>query len=315
MEDYSHIQKPDLDYRYEFATDELEAMDECLEAHGFAIIKEALPDEIVERLKQAVYDGADPDGTLEPGQSRTRHAWIESGPGAWSLLDYEPFMAIHRHLIGSDELTVHRSAAIIRKTGSAPVGWHTDWGGFHKGPPKTSGHVLNSGLWPSGKWFYLTGSRPTHGGLCVIEDSHREDWPGPEGFKFTADRGSFYPEGEEESRYTGFDIPGLVPLFTDGGDMIVFAHRTYHGAFPNLINKTRLSCAIGFRNRNRKIDVPWEIPPVGVSFLKNLPEHLQRYTHGYTSIDLQWKGQLAAIARRPVEGGGHQVPPRVVFTW
>ena len=82
MQDYSHIQKPDLGYRYEFATNELDRMDECLAAHGFAIIKDALPEEIVERLKQAVYDGTDPEGTLEKGQSRTRHAWIESGAGA-----------------------------------------------------------------------------------------------------------------------------------------------------------------------------------------------------------------------------------------
>ena len=114
MLDYSHIQKPDLGYRYEFATDELDAMDECLEAHGFAIIKDALPPEIVAKLKQAVWDGTDPDRTLQPGESRTRHAWIESGPGAWEVLDYEPFMEIHRHLIGTDELTLHRSAAIIR---------------------------------------------------------------------------------------------------------------------------------------------------------------------------------------------------------
>ena len=87
MQDYSHIQKPDLGYPYEFGTDELDRMDACLEAHGFAIIKNALPEEIVERLKQAVYYGTDPEGTLEKGQSRTRHAWIESGVGAWSLMD------------------------------------------------------------------------------------------------------------------------------------------------------------------------------------------------------------------------------------
>ena len=63
MEDYSHIQKPDLGYRYEFATDELDAMDECLEAHGFAIIKDLLPPEIVAKLKQAVWDGTDPERT------------------------------------------------------------------------------------------------------------------------------------------------------------------------------------------------------------------------------------------------------------
>ena len=108
MQDYSHIQKPDLGYRYEFATNELDRMDECLGAHGFAIIKDALPEEIVERLKQAVYDGTDPEGTLAEGQSRTRHAWVESGPGAWAMLEYEPFMRISRYLIGRDELTIHR---------------------------------------------------------------------------------------------------------------------------------------------------------------------------------------------------------------
>ena len=65
MTDYTCIKKPDLGYCYEFATDELIAMSECLEAHGFAIIKDVLQDEIVEKLKQAVYDGTDPDGTLE----------------------------------------------------------------------------------------------------------------------------------------------------------------------------------------------------------------------------------------------------------
>ena len=70
-------------------------MSACLEAHGFAIIKDALPDDIVAGLRKAVWDGTDPDRTLGPGESRTRHAWIESGPGAWSLLEYEPFMEIH----------------------------------------------------------------------------------------------------------------------------------------------------------------------------------------------------------------------------
>ena len=106
----------------------------------------------------------------------------------------------------------------------------------------------------------------------------------------TQDHRSFYPAAEEESRYAGFDIPGLVPLFTNGGDMIVFAHRTYHGAFPNHIDQVRLSCAIGFRDKNHRIDIPWEIPQEGQWFLDNLPDHLQRYTDGYTSINMEWKG-------------------------
>lgn len=290
MEAYLQIQKPALDYTYEFEVDQLALMSECLEAHGFAIIKDILPSELVDNLKQAVFDGTDPNRELARGQSRTRHAWIESGVGAWQLLEYEPFMKIHRHLIGTEEMTVHRSAAIIRMPGSQPVAWHTDWCGFSRGAPRNSGDVLNRGLWPSGKWFYLTGSRPEHGGLCVIADSHVENWEGPEGFNMTADRRSFYKIGEDEKAYVGFDIPGLVPLFTNPGDMIVFAHRTYHGAFPNQIDETRLSCAIGFRKRDYPIDIPWEIPDVGKQFLADLPAHLHQYTHGYTSIDLNWRG-------------------------
>ena len=74
-----------------------------------------------------------------------------------------------------------------------------------------------------------------------------ENWEGPEGFNLTAGQDvSFYKIGEEEKAYVGFDIPGLVPFFTNPGDMIVFAHRTYHGAFPNQIDEIRLSCGVGF---------------------------------------------------------------------
>ena len=157
MEQYLQIQKPELEYTYEFEVNQISLMSECLEAHGFAIIKDVLPTELVDSLKQAVFDGTDPKGELEPGQSRTRHAWVESGPGAWQLLEYEPFMKVHRHLIGANELTVHRSAAIIRMPGSQPVGWHTDWCGFSTDTPKNSGDVLNRGLWPLGQMVLLDG--------------------------------------------------------------------------------------------------------------------------------------------------------------
>ena len=85
-------------------------------------------------------------------------------------------------------------------------------------------------------------------------------------------------------------MPGLVPLFTEPGDMIVFAHRTYHAAFPNHTDEIRLSCAIGFRNRQQRIRVPWEIPKAAKKFLNDLPEDLHQYTDGYTSIDNNWRG-------------------------
>lgn len=287
--EYNDIKKPDLPYRYEFSIHELELAMQCNEAHGFCVIQDVLPDYLVASLKEAVVEAADPDGQLGPGQSFTHGAFAETGPKAWQLLEYEPFMRIQKTLIGTGELTVHRSACIIRKSGSQPVGWHTDWRGFDETPPVDSGGVLNRGDWPSGKWFYITGSRPVHGGLCVIEDSHVEGWQGPKGFKLTKDRTSFYPESEEEHRYAGFDIPGLIPFFTNPGDMIVFAHRTYHGAFPNQTDETRLSCAIGFRRRDYKIETPWDLPDSAKEFMAALPDHLKHYTEGYTGIVQGWR--------------------------
>jgi len=201
-------------------------------------------------------------------------------------------MNLHRALIGTDELCVHRSAAIIRKPGSKIVNWHSDWCGYDDGPPKNTGDVLNRGLWPSGKWFYITGSRPSHGGLCVIEDSHLEGWQGPEGFKLTANQRSFCKDdGSSESPYDGFDMPGLVPLITDPGDCLVFAHRTQHGAFSNQEETDRLSCAVGFRDRAHRIDTPWDLPESAQTFAAELPDHLKRYADGYVGIDPSWKGE------------------------
>jgi hypothetical protein len=96
------------------------------DAHGFAIVKGVLQDEQVAALKAAVIHAIDPDGKLGPGESRTHTSFVEEVAPMWDLLDCESFMHIHRTLVGSDRLTIHRSAAILRKPGSAPVAWHSD---------------------------------------------------------------------------------------------------------------------------------------------------------------------------------------------
>jgi hypothetical protein len=285
---YAHLKKPQLDYRYEFAVDELDAAYRCNEEHGFVVIKHVLPDDRVKELQESVRRVTNPLNDLEPGKSRTHTSYIEEAPESWKLLEYEPFMAIHRRFLNSDELTVHRTAAIIRNPGSAALVWHSDWRGFSDAPPQGASDVLNRGPGPSGMWFYLTGSYPQHGGLAVIEDSHTPEWAGPEGFEFTPDRVSFYPRGSEPKGYTGFDIPGLVPLFTDPNDMIIFAARTYHGAFPNQIDQVRLSCAIGFRSRHEHIAAPWPLSTSAQAFVQALPPHVQPLVEEYTGIDPKW---------------------------
>jgi len=293
--DYSHMQKAALDYRFEFQPDELDDIVDCTETHGFSIVRGLAPDSLVEILQSEVRRVVDPGQTLGPGESRTHLSFLEGAAVAWEpWLDHQPFMNLHFALLGTNQICFHRSAAIIRNPGSAPVSWHTDWCGQTDGPPRNTGEVLNRGPWPSGKWFYITGSRPSHGGLCVIEDSHVEDWQGPAGFRLTSDQRSFYPaDGEGEKRYDGFDIPGLVPLFTDPGDCIVFAHRTFHGAFPNREDHQRLSCAVGFRAKEHAIDAPWDLPESSRRFIEALPERFRTYTEGYTGIDPSFKGTAA----------------------
>jgi hypothetical protein len=284
--DAADVRKPKLSYDYEFDADRLDRIVACTAEHGFCVAKEVLSPAMVDVLCSDVWRVVDPDRTLGPGESRTYHAWFDEATEAWALLDDPRFMNLPRALLGTDEICVNRSAAIIRRPGSATVGWHTDWRGQTDDPPRDSGQVLNRGSWPSGIWFYVTGSRPTHGGLCVIEDSNRIDWPGPQGFRLTADRYSFVREdaGDAE-RYADFDIPGLVPLFTDPGDCILFADRTFHGAFPNGEERTRLSCGCGFRRKSDVIDAPWELPATARAFIDALPARHKRYVDGYTGID------------------------------
>jgi hypothetical protein len=291
--DAAQITKPELPYRYEFELHELEDMRSCVDAHGFAVLKSVLPPDMVDQLQAAVLKAVDPDGALTTGQSRTHLSFVEAAPTAWKMLEYEPFMRVHRFLNNSEQLTVHRTAAIIRQPGSAPVAWHSDWRGFSNAAPKDASDILNRGPWLSGKWFYLTGSRPVHGGLCVIADSHVEGWAGPEGFTMTEDGGSFYPAGSKPRRYNDFDVPGIVPLFTDPGDMILFAHRTYHAAFPNRTEEVRLSCAMGFRPKSYKIEAPWPLPPSAQAFVEAIPKNLQPFVEEYTGIDPQWRADSA----------------------
>ena len=52
---YADIQKPALPYRYEFGLDELEAAQACVDAHGFAVVKQVLSAELVKSFRNRFY--------------------------------------------------------------------------------------------------------------------------------------------------------------------------------------------------------------------------------------------------------------------
>ena len=192
--------------------------------------------EEVKALRRDVVEVLDPDRDMRPGESRVRHAFMESSPVQQAQLGHETIMELNRLLLGvpdGGDMTLHKSAAIVRQPGSPAVAWHSDFCGHFPLPPLNTGHVLlRSDRVPTGIWFYLSGSHPRRGGLCVIENSHRASWPGPEGFElFDNGAGKSFRRLDETprstSRYSRFDVPGCVPLITEPGDLILFAARTY----------------------------------------------------------------------------------------
>ena len=153
-------------------------------------------------------------------------------------------------------------------------------------------------------WPYvadLNGSHPARGGLAVIADSHQPLWTPPPGFELTPDRRRFSKKGEA-TPYNDFDFPGCVPIFSNPGDLIVFAARTYHAAFPVPadFNDVRHSVGLGLRSSHSlqgdfagdRIDTcPWPIPATAQAVTERVraeSPQLIRYFEGYWGFPLKW---------------------------
>jgi hypothetical protein len=146
-------------------------------------------------------------------------------------------------------MTLHRTSGLLKQPGSGPLGWHTDHSGAEPLPPRSPGHILNRGTEPNGCVFYLNGSHPARGGLAVIADSHRRDWEAPPGFELCTK--AFRPRGlGGADGYAKFDVPGCVPIWSAPNDLVLFACRTYHNAFPTPPDWGDVRHSVGLRPRD-----------------------------------------------------------------
>jgi len=274
----SHVYPSPPTYRHAFQPHELDAIEQCHDEHGFAIVKGVLSTDEVDRLKADIIATLDAGGTLKDGETRYAHWFVEKSPAMRQLLANEAFTAVGAKLNGTDELTVNRSAAILKAPGSAAGGWHTDYALGATEP------TFNNGHWPNGLWFYLTGSSPEQAGLAVIDGSHREDWPGPAGFRMVEGGSYFEPEGGSWAGIDAFtDVPGVVPIISDPGDLVIFAARTYHAPFAHRGTAPRHSVALILRPRASKIAADSPLTPEVEKMIAGLPEDLGRYFVNYVS--------------------------------
>lgn len=266
---------------YTVPADDLLAIRQCHDERGFVVARGVLEATEVDRLRQAVLRAGRAAG-YDGSADRTLHALVETCPDLLRLIDNQRFLRIQELFAGSRDMTVGRSAGILRRPGSDGMGWHTDYS-FPLGEVSRVDDVLNVTEQPAGTWFYLTGCAPERGGLAVIDRSHRMDWVGPDGFEFSAGHRSFAPRGGWDG-HDRMDVPGMVGVIAEPGDQIIFAARTYHAAFPNG-PELRLSCALGFRPGRRALRTGWDQPEQSQVFLANAPERFAPYLEHYLGYD------------------------------
>jgi hypothetical protein len=279
-----------LPYRYEFRRDELVEIKRCHDEHGFAVVKEFIPHAWVEELKAAVRRVFETLANPAAGSTTFCTDFVEQAEEMVRLLRYEPFMNLHKTLYGTDELTVNRSAALFKRVGAPEEAYHTDWAPPDKRPRGTDSVLNTTGA--ASPWLYLTGTHPMRGGLTIVPDSHTPDWPGPKGYELTEHRKFFYRKDDPEKKLTsGYDFDEAFPVFSDPGDLLIFAERTYHGVCAHHGPETRLSCAMSLRPGRSRPAGCWPLPESAKKFIASLPADLQPLVEGYTGIVRDWRGE------------------------
>ena len=297
----------DLGYRYVFASNEPEAVMACVREHGFAIVKNLISEQVRAQMEEAVTRRTDPEGKMPRGESKTDMRILEHSPAMLTLFDNPEYMALtHAMYGGRRDLTVRRSASILRKPAAWGMAWHSDWdfaaaaglpGTFEiEGDPLREDDVS--------LWFYLTGCYPRHGGIAIIPDSHVKGWQPPAGYKLNAMGKSFEPvESNTDERYKRFDMPGMIPVIAGGRDAILFHIRTYHGVFAKQEERNRISnSAYGFRLGRHALNVPWELPEDAKRLKATVRADIRPYFEHYPSFFAPNERPGAKAAAKPPMG-------------
>lgn len=274
-------------YAYHFDAADGDAIAQCLDEHGFAVARGVASRELVREMAAEMWRVVDPARTLDPGTSRYVVDYIERAPMAWKLLEPDaPFMRLCRRLLRTDQVVLHRTASIIRMPGAIGMHWHTDVPLVVHDPPRGVDEVLNCVAATTGGWLYLGGCVPEHGGLAVIEGSHREGWQGPEGWRVVPEHNSLAPEPGTIVPADGTlpTVPGMVAMTAEPGDLVLFAERTWHGVLPHRGPAARLGIGLGLRARDLPFRAPWPLPLSARQFRAALPAALQPLADGYPGI-------------------------------
>ncbi len=275
-------------YRYHFEPGDHTGALACLAKYGFCVVRGVIGPAMVEQLKASIDEHLDPERTLPPTSNRYHVTFAEVCDPLWELVDHPPYWEFICALLGTSEVCLHRSAAILRTPGEGMGTWHCD-SHRHIEERTTPNDILNQFPLPNGLWFYLNGSDPERSGIAVIAKSHLPDWS-PSGFELINDRRLIHHIGDEgDAPCADMDVPGAVAVMAEPGDLICFAERTFHANMAT--RERRYSCGIGFRPKSYRLEAPWPLPESAKALGRRLPERFKTFMDGYTGLDGTWKKQ------------------------
>lgn len=256
-----------------------------LNEHGFAVVRDMIDAPTAQAYREEAMRvlGKGPDAGWH-----SEWQYAEKAPVFCHILENEHFMALNREMLGCDDLTLSRGSALIREPGSPARVWHTDHS-IHRHNPKNRDDLLLGFDWLRGCIFYVDGCEPKRGGLVVVPNSHRPDWPGPEGFRLDRPRHILYKEGETKP-YNSMDLPGAFPIHANPTDMVLFHARTWHTNHPHMgqPGDSRVFVRMGLRPAHEPFPSPWEQSPAVRHFIETAPDYLKPYVKDYRGVPEQY---------------------------
>ena len=105
------------DYNVYFERGDIARALECLYEYGYCVIRKMIDADWVEQLKNEIDAVLDPECNLAPASNRYHMMLAEESKALWRLVEHEPYRNYIRAVHGTDEVCLHRSAAILRTPG------------------------------------------------------------------------------------------------------------------------------------------------------------------------------------------------------
>lgn len=272
-------------FKYNHENHDISGALETYQDLGFVVVENVLVDEAVDAIRRSTKTFL---GELaeKPEESMHYHGIIEELPLVLELLVNRKVMDLVDAICGND-VTLTRSAAIIRQPDYGGMHWHRD----QCAPAYATSQRASLNLGPFvSVWFHLTGLRPNEGGLAVIPRSHQAEYEAPDGFVAAPKLRSFCRPGQVVPS-SCMDFSCVEPIECGSNDMVLFAGQLFHAVYPHSGETERVSIGLSFTPSCDENMLPPQTS-FAASFVRSQSKEVKKYLSKYPGWDAEWGSRL-----------------------